>query len=95
MRRVQFAAQSRKGEIKLPGQRYLHWISPLNWSVDLDLIVKRMARPFLWPNCVQKKQQTRYNERQRTGTNGKCLKILGGCNHIKGKDLTFCPDGDS
>jgi hypothetical protein len=69
--------------------------SGADWSVDLDLIDKQMARPFLWPNCVQKKHQMRYNERQRTGTNGKCLKILGGCNHIKGKDLSFCPDGDS
>jgi hypothetical protein len=31
----------------------------------------------------------KYNQRQRTGKDGKCLKILGGCNHIKGKDLRF------
>jgi hypothetical protein len=31
----------------------------------------------------------------KTGKNGKCLKILGGCNLRKGKDLSFCRDGDS
>jgi hypothetical protein len=34
-------------------------------------------------------------EPERTGKDGNCVKILGGCNHIKGKDLSFCRDGDS
>jgi hypothetical protein len=34
-------------------------------------------------------------EPERTGKDGNCVKILGGCNHVKGKDLSFCRDGNS
>src|SRR6266511_3210864 len=68
----------------------------LNGKRANDNCFNRGVHPkFPCPICVQNKQHATGKEPQRMGRDGKCSKILGGCNHIKGKDLSFCRDGDS